>query len=174
VEQFLGSHPAALAFVQAPKPPPSSFAKEDYFGVTALKFVNAEGKATYFRYRVVSDAGVETLDEAALKDKDANFLFDELPKRVAESPVTFRLLAQIAEEGDVVDDATVHWPESRPLVELGTLKLESLVPDNDKEQKHIIYDPIPRVLGIEASADPLLELRAAVYLISGRQRRAAP
>jgi len=34
-------------------------------------------------------------------------------------------------------------------------------------------DPIPRVDGIEASADPLLELRAAVYLISGRRRRAA-
>jgi catalase len=28
--------------------------------------------------------------------------------------------------------------------------------------------------GIEPSADPLLELRAAVYLLSGRRRRAAP
>src|ERR1700742_2992541 len=36
VEVFLGSHPAALAFVQAPKPFPSSFARESYFGVTAF------------------------------------------------------------------------------------------------------------------------------------------
>jgi catalase len=28
--------------------------------------------------------------------------------------------------------------------------------------------------GIEPSGDPLLELRAAVYLLSGRRRRAAP
>jgi catalase len=28
--------------------------------------------------------------------------------------------------------------------------------------------------GIETSADPLLELRAAIYLLSGRRRRAAP
>src|SRR6185437_4750712 len=33
IEVFLGAHPAALAFVQAPKPFPSSFAKESFFAV---------------------------------------------------------------------------------------------------------------------------------------------
>jgi len=32
-------------------------------------------------------------------------------------------------------------------------------------------DPIPRVDGIEASADPLFEPRANIYLMSGRRRR---
>ena len=173
IEAFLGSNPSALAFVQAPKPAPSSFAKEVYFGVNALKFVNTEGKSVYFRYRIVPDAGEESLDDAALKEKDSNFLYDELPKRVAEVPTSFRILAQIAEEGDVVDDATVHWPGSRPLVELGFLQLESILQNNDKEQKYIIFDPIPRIQGIEPSEDPLLEMRAAVYLISGRERRTA-
>ena len=171
-EAFLGSHPAALAFVQAPKPTPSSFAREAYYGVTALKFVNSEGKATYFRYRVIPDEGVENLDDVVLKEKDGSFLYDELPKRVADGPITFHLMAQVAEEGDVVDDATVHWPESRSLVRLGTVKIEGMQPNSDKEQKHIIFDPIPRLPGIEPSDDPLLELRAAVYLISGRERRA--
>jgi catalase len=56
--------------------------------------------------------------------------------------------------------------------ELGTLTLTKPVEDNAHEQKHIIFDPIPRVDGIDPSADPLIELRAAVYLISGRRRRA--
>jgi catalase len=72
-----------------------------------------------------------------------------------------------------VDDATIHWPESRKLVELGTVELSQVVLDTLAQQKHIIFDPIPRVDGIEPSADPLLELRAAVYLLSGRRRRAA-
>jgi catalase len=173
VEQFLGSHPKALAFVQAPKPPPSSFSREAYFGVNALKFVNAEGKSTYFRYRVVPDEGVDILDEAAVKEKGPNYLFDEVAERVKEGPFTFKLLAQLAEEGDITDDATVHWPEDRKLAELGSVKVESIVENNDKEQKYIIADPIPRIQGIEPSDDPLLELRAAIYLISGRQRRAA-
>jgi catalase len=80
----------------------------------------------------------------------------------------------VANEGDVVDDATIHWPEDRALVDLGTLSITSPLADSDHEQKHIIFDPIPRVEGIEPSDDPLLELRAAIYLISGRRRRAAP
>jgi catalase len=174
VEQFLGSHPAALAHVQAPKPTPSSYAREAYFGVTAFKLIDADGKATTVRYRIVPDLGIDTLDAEAAKDKDADFLQEEITARLQQGPVTFRLMAQVAEEGDITDNATVRWPETRPLVELGSVKLESLVKDNAKEQKYIIFDPIPRVEGVEPSDDPLLEMRAAVYLISGRQRRAAP
>jgi catalase len=47
------------------------------------------------------------------------------------------------------------------------------VEDNAAEQQHIIFDPIPRIEGLEATADPLFDLRAAVYLISGKRRRAA-
>src|SRR4051812_9085532 len=38
IQAFLAAPPAALAFVQAPKPIPTSFARESYFTVTAFKF----------------------------------------------------------------------------------------------------------------------------------------
>lgn len=173
VEQFLGGHPAALAFVQKPKPAPSSFAKEAYFGVTAMHFTNAAGTACYGRYRIVPEAGVEHLDEAATKSKGANYLFDEIAERIAAGPVSYQILVQVAAEGDVVDDATIHWPEDKPLVPFGRIVLTGVVADQEAEQKRIIFDPIPRVDGIDPSADPLLELRAAVYLMSGRRRRQA-
>jgi catalase len=170
---FLGSHPAALAFVQAPKPFPVSFATETYFGVTAFKFTNAAGKVTFGRYRIVPEAGNAYLDEAALAGKGPDFHFEEITERIGKGPVKFKILVQLAEDGDVVDDATIHWPEDRKLAELGTIELTAPVAANDKEQKQIIFDPIPRLEGIAPSDDPLLEVRAAVYLISGRQRRSA-
>jgi catalase len=173
LEAFLGSHPAALAFVQAPKPNPSSFARESYFGVTAMRFTNQHGKSRYGRYRILPAAGNDFLDDTASKSKSPNYLFDELPQRVAAGPISFRIVVQIAEDGDTVDNATIHWPETRPLQDFGTLTLTSVVPDNAAEQKQIIFDPIPRLDGIEPSDDPLLELRAAIYLISGRRRRSA-
>jgi catalase len=173
LEAFLGSHPAALAYIQKPKPAPSSFARESYYGVTAMRFTSQRGKSRYGRYRILPDAGNEHLDEAAAKAKSPNYLFDELPQRIAAGPVIFRVVVQLAEQGDAVDNATVHWPESRPLHDFGTLTLTSVVPDNAAQQKQIIFDPIPRVDGIEPSEDPLLELRAAIYLISGRRRRSA-
>ena len=159
--------------MQAPKPAPSSFAREAFYAVNALKFVNVDGKSTFFRYRILPAAGEDHLDDATVKDKSPDFLYDELQTRVAREPVIFRVMAQLAKEGDEVNDATVHWPESRRLVELGTVKMGTVVPDNAKEQKQIIYDPIPRVEGIDTSDDRLLEMRAAIYLISGRERRAA-
>jgi catalase len=173
LEAFLGSHPAALAFVQ-PKPVPSSFAREAYFGVTALRFTNQPGVSHYGRYRIIPEAGVEHLDDATAKDKDVNFLFDDLTGRLSAGPISFRIVVQVANENDIVDNATVHWPEDRPLVDLGNLSLSGKVPDAGHEQRQIIFDPIPRVNGIEPSDDPLLELRAAIYLISGRRRRSAP
>jgi len=173
IEKFLGSHPAALAFVQAPKPAPSSFAREMYFAITAYHFANKDGETRFGRYRIVPVAGEEHLDAKTAAAKGPNYLFDELKERIAKGPIEFRVLVQLAEGGDVVDDATIQWPASRTLFELGNLKLTHLAADNAAEQKQIIFDPIPRVDGIEPSADPLLELRAAVYLISGRRRRSA-
>jgi catalase len=170
---YLGAHPKALAFVQAPKPAPSSFARESYFGVTAMQFTNQDGLTHIGRYRIVPEAGNEHLSDAAAAARSENFLFDEIKERVSKGPIIFRILLQLAGSEDIVDDATVHWPEDRPVAELGRIVLAAPVADNDAAQKQIIFDPIPRVDGIEPSEDPLLELRAAVYLLSGRRRRAA-
>ncbi len=173
VEKFLASHPAALAFVQAPKPFPTSLARDSYFGVTAFAFINAAGDRKYGRYRIVPAEGNEYLSDADAAALAPNYHYDELAARVARGPIRFKVLVQVATPADTTDDATVHWPESRELAELGTIELTEAVKDNAAEQKHIIFDPIPRVDGIEPSADPLLELRAAIYLLSGRRRRAA-
>jgi catalase len=173
VEKFLGSHPAALAFVQAPKPFPSSLSRETYFAVTAFAFTNAEGQKSFGRYRIVPELGNDYLTDDQVKGISENYHYDEIAARVKKQPVRFRILVQLAHASDTVDDATIHWPESRPQVELGTIELTEVMPDSLAQQKHIIFDPIPRVDGIEASADPLLELRAAIYLLSGRRRRSA-
>jgi catalase len=174
VEKFLGAHPAALAFVQAPKPFPASFATETYYGVTAFEFINGAGQKKFGRYRIVPEAGNSYLTDAQVAGISATYHFDEIAARVAREPVQFQVRVQVAAEGDVVDNATIHWPESRQQVDLGTIELTEVLPDSFAQQKHIIFDPIPRVDGIEPSADPLLELRAAIYLLSGRRRRAAP
>lgn len=118
-------------------------------------------------------AGVATLSADAVAAKDAEYLQTELTARIARGTIGFKLLAQVAVEGDVTDDATIHWADTNPVVELGELEIDSILGDQEAQQKQIIFDPIPRVKGVEPSDDPLLEMRAALYLISGNQRRAA-
>jgi catalase len=171
IERFLATHPPALAFVQTPKPIPTSFARESFFAVSAFKFTNAQGESRFGRYRVVPAAGPEHLDDTAAAAQGSNFLMDEIRQRVARNPIELRIVVQLAEAGDVTDDATVRWPESRRQIEFGRLMIDALVPDDASAQRQIIFDPIPRVDGIDPSADPLFEPRANVYLMSGRRRR---
>jgi catalase len=173
IETFLGSHPAALAFVQTPKPIPTSFARVSFFSVSAYKFTNAAGVSKFGRYRILPVDGNESLDASVAAKKGTDFLFDEIKERIGRGPVKLRVVVQVAADGDVVDDATVQWPEERPVVEVGTIELNGLVPDGENAQRQIIFDPIPRVEGIESSGDPLLDPRANIYLASGRRRRAA-
>ncbi|HEY9716014.1 MAG TPA: catalase family peroxidase [Trichormus sp.] len=173
VEKFIAGHPATEIFVKTPKPAPASFANETFFGVLAFKFTNAQGVERYGRYRIVPEAGSKHLSDDEVKSKDADFLMHEIIQSIKKQPVRFKLMLQIAQGGDEHDDSTVRWPNDREVIELGTIELTDQVEDNAAQQQQIIFDPIPRIDGLEATADPLFELRAAVYLISGRRRRAA-
>jgi len=171
-QAFLAKHPETLAFIQTPKPDPVSFATEEFFAVSAFKFINQKGLTRYGRYRIVPQAGVQHLDDETAKAKGGNYLFDEIKERVSRGPIKFDIQVQVAEKGDVVNDPTVRWPESRPVIPFGNVTLTALAPD-DEAHKKIIFDATPRVDGIEPSDDPLFEVRAAGYLIAGRERRQA-
>jgi catalase len=170
VEQFLGTHPAALRYVSTPKPPPQSFGTLAYFGVNAFKFTNAKGVSHFARYQILPLAGEHALTAAEVAKADPNYLIDELPKRIAAGPVKFRLVAQVAKEGDVTNDATVSWPADREIIELGVISLTATEKDQVKEQKALLYNPLLLAPGIEASDDPILAARPPAYAVSFTQR----
>jgi catalase len=39
-----------------------------------------------------------------------NYLFEDLPKRLAKGPVKFRLYVQLANKGGPTNDGSVVWP----------------------------------------------------------------
>ena len=93
--------------------------------------------------------------------------------RLSRGPIEFRIMVQLANPGDPTDDPCARWPADRQTIEFGKIVLDKLKMNDADEQKQLIFDSVPRVPGIDASADPLIELRASVYLMSGRRRRAA-
>jgi catalase len=170
---FLAAHPAAKAFVEAPRAIPASYARQAYFAITAFKFTSAAGQSRFGRFRLRPEAGVELLTPEQAAKKPADFLEAEMSERLARGPARFRVLVQLAEAGDEVADSTALWPESRPQVELGALSITERVDELAPERRKIIFDPVPRVDGIDSAGDPLTELRSEAYLTSGRRRRAA-
>jgi catalase len=170
---FLASHPNAKRFVETPKPIPTSFACEAFFAVTSFRFTNAGGVSRHGRFRIRPEAGTEYLSDEQAAAKSENFLFDEFGQRLAKGPVRLGVFVQMAEPGDDVTDASMAWPDNRREVPFGTISLSARIDDQVPDRRKIIFDPIPRVDGIESSGDPLTQVRSDIYLLSGRRRRAA-
>ncbi len=119
-----------------------------------------------------SEAGTEFLSPEQAKEKTADFLGAEMSERIGMGPVKFRVLVHMAEDGDAVTDSTAIWPETRQLVDFGTVTVTERVDELAPERRKIIFDPVPRVEGIESAGDPLTQVRSDLYLLSGRRRRA--
>jgi catalase len=170
LQSFLASHPQARRFAEAPKPAPSSFATESYYAVNAFHFINREGMSRSGRYRIRPEAGEEHLDPAEAARRPGSFLFDELAQRLTRGAVRFRLLVQLAAEGDPVDDGSQPWPEERRQVELGTLSITAPVADSAAAERQLVFDPAKLVDGIELSDDQLPAVRSALYAVSYQRR----
>jgi catalase len=170
---FLATHPSAKRFVETPKPIPTSFAREAFFAITSFKFTNARGVSRHGRFRIRPEEGTEHLSAEAAAAKATNFLSDEIGPRLARGPFRLGVYVQMAGPGDDVTDASVTWPDGREEIAFGTVTVTARVDDQAPEKRKIIFDPLPRVDGIDSSGDPLTEVRSDLYLLSGRRRRKA-
>ena len=170
IEKFLGSHPAALAFVTAPKPMPVSFGTLPYFGVNAFQFTNAAGKARFGRWRLVPVDGAAFVSDAEAAAREPHALADTLRSAVAAAPVRFRLQVQVAADGDPTNDATKVWPEDRPIVDLGEIAVTKAL-DTAAIENQLLFLPTNLTAGIDLSDDPLVELRTEAYAESFGRRQ---
>ncbi|HTY55474.1 MAG TPA: catalase family peroxidase [Candidatus Binataceae bacterium] len=172
LDNFFGSHPNAKKFFEALPPPPVSFATISFFGVNTFKFTNAEDTVTYGRYQIRPAAGDQSPAKEQIASQGPNYLFDEIGARLAHSPVTFKLMLEIAEQGDDLNNPSITWPESRRKVELGTLEIKSVVPNGEAKAAELLFNPTGLPAGIEPQ-DPMIAFRSAAYLVSFRRRTAS-
>jgi catalase len=152
-------------------PPPASYATSAYFGVNSFVLTNRQGARQVARWTFEPVAGRIGLTPEERQARGANFLADELRGRVTQRPAEWRVLLQLPQPGDAVDDAVTAWPADRRTVEVGTLRISGVQPAGASGACDAqIFNPTLLPDGIEASADPILAIRAEAYAVSGSRR----
>jgi len=149
--------------------PPASFATARFNGFHAYYLVDAGGRRRPFRFRWMPVAGIENMDPRDDTLLPPQYLVSEIKQRVERGPVAWQLVFQLAQEGDVIDDLTRLWPESRPKVVAGQLVIDRLHEDQGLVESWVM-DPTRMPAGIELSDDPLLHFRSEAYWESHRRR----
>ena len=170
-DAFLGSHPVAKTFLTTQLPPPASFATVRYYGVNSFKFIDAADRSRFGRYQIVPVAGEHVLSKDQVASAGKSYLEEEIGPRVEAAPVRFVLQVQLSEPGDRIDDPSMAWPATRPVVKLGEIVVTRVMADNDAAQRRLMFTPTALVAGIEP-ADPMITMRGASYGISYGRRHA--
>jgi catalase len=170
IEQFLMTHPQAMRFVTDNKVTPASFAIESFYANNAFVFVSKNGAKQAGRYKILPAAGQRNLSEAEAKKQSSDFLVQDLKTRLAKGLITYRLVVQIPNSGDQTKDSSMVWPNDRKTIDVGTVRITSVVPDDSEMVKTLAYDPVNLTEGIELSDDPLPALRSKVYALSVQHR----
>lgn len=167
---FLDAHPriaeAAAAIADAGAPP-RSWAQMAFNSLVAFRLVDAAGEGRFVRWRLAPELGEASLPDGERATADRDYLmtgiFDMLPAR-------FRLLAQLARDGDQTTDSSRAWPADREWADLGLVEMTGPETERERDGDILVNDPTRVTDGIELSDDPILHIRTLVYGESVRRR----
>lgn len=168
MKAFKASHPDNLAQAQylAGNNPPASYANSAYWSIHTFKFINKANKVTLVRWRFVPQDGEKRLSDDELKTAAANFLEPALISRTQQGPVRWDMMLTIGVAGDPEDNPTLAWPTERKQIKVGTLTINSAMPQKGAACEAINYDPLVMADGIEPTNDPILLFRSPAYAVS--------
>jgi catalase len=174
VKAYNDSHPDSKPQIEwlAKAPVPASYASVNYWGVNGFEFTSASGKKVVGKWVFEPARGQVGLTDEQLKSMPDNFLNDELRQRVA-SGIAFDFKVQIAEPGDVVNDAVVPLPVSRRYVTAGRLVIDKVEADGVGACDKITFNPLVLPKGVGPTNDPVLLARPASYAVSLGRRLSA-
>lgn len=169
MKAFFAAHPETGAFRAwaSTAKPSASYATESYNALNAFFFVDARGRRQAVRWGVVPEAADPPGTQAPT---GSDFLEPDLVRRLQHGPLRWHLRVTLAAPGDPTDDATRAWPADRRQLDAGTLVLERTEPQDAGPCRDVNYDPLVLPQGIQASDDPLLPARSAVYADSYARR----
>jgi catalase len=168
---FVATHPHCAAGVKAAATlrPVASFATTRFNGLHAYYLVDADGRRRAFRARWIPLAGVESMNPADDTVLPPQYVINEIKQRIGRAPVAWKLVFQMAQDGDPADDLTKQWPEHRPQVLAGELVIDRLHEDQELVDGWV-FDPTRMPPGIDLSDDPVLHFRSEAYWESHRRR----
>lgn len=174
MQAFLADHPETRAFqaYMAANPLPDAFTNGAYHSINAFRFTNAQGQERMVRWSMQPEDPLAELDKTSLGLLPDNVVFDNTRERIMQAPARWRMVVTVADPQDITDDATIAWPADREAVDVGTLTVTAVVPEEGGSCRDLVFDPTILPVGVAPSDDPLLAARSAAYASSFRRRAA--
>jgi catalase len=174
MKTFAGAHPEIAAFGAWAKNAPwtGSYAEGRFNSINSFVFADMSGAETTVRWSLLPAAQPVSVSPDDLAKRGPDFLEQEITERVRGGPLRWVMVVTVANPGDPYADPSKAWPEDRRAIEVGTLMVQQIQPEQDGPCRDINFDPTVLPPGIRTSDDPFPAARSAAYAKS-YDRRAA-
>ncbi|MDM9627825.1 catalase [Rhizobium sp. S152] len=172
LDAFLAKNPNVMNVfkMRAASLAPLSFANTEFHAVHVFRYINAADEASHVRCHWIPLDGVKGQDPDVLTHESVDVLFGEIGTRLNAGPVEFELELELGQPGDPLNDATALWPDNRERIRIGRLTVDAATSEEEIGDRLMNHDPTMLVDGIEATDDPILQIRRGVYEASAAQR----
>ena len=169
---FVAQNPntAEVFRIRSATPAPAGFPYTAFHSVHAFRWIDAEGHETAVRCHWEPVAGRRVGDMKALSAADTEILFEDFTKGLASGPAEWDLVLEFAEAGDPLNDSTVLWPAGRRREVVGRIRLTDSITEAEIGDTVMNHDPTVLTDGIEATDDPIIQLRRGIYEVSAAGR----
>ena len=151
---------------------PASWVGVSYWAIHPYTFTNAQGAKQIVKFRFAPQGDDVGLTDEEAKTKPADFLVDEMNRRIAEKkPAGLDVLAIFGTEADAKIPVTEQWPDEdkRNSVKVASITVVGLEKNETCDEQ--FFDPTNLADGLAGPTDdPLFVQRQPAYAISISQR----
>jgi catalase len=174
MKTFAGAHPEIAAFgAWAQKGAwTGSYAEERFNSLNSFIFTDNSGSEHAVRWSLLPGVQPVPISPDDLAKRGPNFLEQEIAERVRGGPLHWTMVVTVANPSDPTADPTRAWPEDRRTVNVGTLTVQQIEPEQDGPCRDINFDPTVLPSGIQTSDDPFPAARSSAYAKSYDRRTA--
>jgi catalase len=165
LHEFLAARPDAFAqsnFVTATDSP-SSYASSAYFSVHTFRFIDAEGRARFVRWRFLPQGGETATSPPEARLTAQSALRERFIERLTRGPIRWDMIVYVGKPADTTDNPSIAWPEERVHLKAGTLTITRAIPESIADCAKANFDPLIVADGIAPADDPLLLFRSPAY-----------
>ncbi len=165
MKNFVAAHAEFANFVGWAQSAPwtGSFAEDRYNSLNSFTFTNASGAASIVRWSLLPAAQPVPVQPDELAKGGPDVLEQEITQRVKSGPQHWAMAITVANPGDPTADPSKAWPQDRRTVEVGSLVVQQIEPEQDGPCRDINFDPTVLPSGIGTSDDPFPAARSSAY-----------
>jgi catalase len=168
MKAFTAANPEFASFAAWARSAPwtASYAEQRYNSLDSFIFTDDFGVKHAARWSLIPEAQPVAIAQDELARRGPDYLEHEIADRLRSGPQRWTMVVTIANPQDPTSDPSKAWPDDRRTVNVGTLIVQQIEPEQDGPCRDINFDPTVLPSGISTSDDPFPAARSSVYRMS--------